>query len=265
MAVLHITYATSAFRRSAAELTRSMAAYGIASRTFAPRDPEIQELRRQYPQIMRTRRGAGYWLWKPFLIDRMLAALPDGALLLYTDAATIAVSDPGPLISLASTDNPIVLFEQGRAAGAPPPQPIGEWTSRRCLQLMNADTDEVRAAPMLVAGYVLCVAAPRSRAFVAEWLRYCTIPGVLADDPDGSAEPPGFRSHRHDQSVLSVLAHRHAIPFHQDPSQFGWRFPGEPFGQVFDLHRRRTRSLGARLRGALRKLQRRGQAAQSSR
>lgn len=262
MAAHHITYATGAFRRSAEELAQSMATYGIATRIITPEDPGLRALRRQHPEIMRVKRGAGYWLWKPFLIGRTLAALPDGAILLYTDAALTAISDPAPLLSLASTDNPIVLFEQGRPVGAPPPQPIGEWTSRRCLRLLDADTDEVRAAPILTAGYQLYAASDRSRAFVAEWLRCCTIPGVLADDPDGSAEPTGFRSHRHDQSVLSVLAHRHGLGLFQDPSQYGWRFPGEPFGQVFDLHRRRTRSLGARLRGAIRRLQRRRQAAE---
>ncbi|MBK8082908.1 MAG: hypothetical protein IPK28_03210 [Devosia sp.] len=117
MAAHHITYATGAFRRSAEELTRSMATYGIATRVFTPEDAGIRALRRQYPEIMRVKRGAGYWLWKPFLIDRTLAALPEGAILLYTDAALTAVSKPASLISLASTDNPIVLFEQGRPAG----------------------------------------------------------------------------------------------------------------------------------------------------
>jgi hypothetical protein len=37
-------------------------------------------------QFFRTTRGFGYWLWKPLLVLKALAMIPEGAALLYCDA-----------------------------------------------------------------------------------------------------------------------------------------------------------------------------------
>src|SRR3546814_3032631 len=48
-------------------------------------------------QIRRQRRGFGYWLWKPFIIADAMDSVPDGTILMYTDAAVVYQADAAPL------------------------------------------------------------------------------------------------------------------------------------------------------------------------
>ena len=63
----------------------------------------------------------------------------------------------------------------------------------------------------------------------------------------GRENLPGYRDHRHDQSVLGILAERHALPHFPDPSQYGYPHVGATYGQVIDSHRSRKFTLRNRL------------------
>ena len=43
-------------------------------------------------------RGAGFWLWKPWLVLRQLQKMAEGELLLYTDAGMLFVGDVAGLL-----------------------------------------------------------------------------------------------------------------------------------------------------------------------
>src|ERR1017187_1102121 len=40
----------------------------------------------RYRHILEQKRGGGYWLWKPYFIQRTLSRLSDGDYLFYSDA-----------------------------------------------------------------------------------------------------------------------------------------------------------------------------------
>jgi len=55
-------------------------------------------------------RGAGYWLWKPYIILKtLLYEMEEGDLLLYADSGSEAIGDLRPLFELAEEDD-IVIF-----------------------------------------------------------------------------------------------------------------------------------------------------------
>ena len=244
MVVCHITYATRPFRRSARELKVSARRYGLDTVIHSPRSRVVRALRKRHPEIMSAKVGAGYWLWKPALILDALHRANDGDVVLYTDAAATMISDPQPMLSLADTQ-PIVLFEQGREPGSSPTHPMRAWTKRDCFVLLNADGPPFWDSQALTATFQVYRACGLSRRFVREWFEACQDRRILTDDPNTSGLPdfPEFRAHRHDQSVLSILAIRHGVRTYQDPSQWGVRTAEEPFGQVFDHHRRRSRPM----------------------
>jgi endonuclease YncB( thermonuclease family) len=251
--LLHISYATSAFLQAALVLRRAAARWGIADTTvYTPESPVAVELREQYPGVMTQLKGAGYWLWKPFILRDALARARDGDVVLYTDAGAAFIASPEPLLDLCR-DNPIVLFEQ-LVAGRE--QRI--WTKRDCFRLLEADAPEYWETPQVAAGFQLYRAGPEAKAFVDEFCSAVVLPRILTDSPNTLGHPdlPGFREHRHDQSVLTILAVRNRIPRFPDPSQFGPRKPmaagcgpqdgivrpEAPYGQIFHLHRMRDTS-----------------------
>jgi hypothetical protein len=240
MGVRLITFATREFQESADRLVRSAANFGLECTVYTPAARLVRDLRRRHPVISRGRRGYGYWLWKPALVADELSRAADGDVIFYCDAGADFVADPAPLVDLARRHE-IVVFRQSA--------PASEWTRRDCFVLMGADEERYWNAAAAVAGYVLFCAGARARAFAAEWLEACSDPRILTDAPNvmGRENLPGYRDHRHDQSVLGILAERHALPHFPDPSQYGYPHVGATYGQVIDSHRSRKFTLRNRL------------------
>lgn len=254
MAVRVITFATREFARSAVELQQSAARYGLPTTIYTPASPETQDMVRAHPDIAMSRRGAGYWLWKPWLLRHELANAADGDVILYADAGSALIADPATLVALTGPC-PIVVF--GHRSVGEPGGMLRRWTKRDCFVLLNADTEEFWNAQCCTATFQLYRNSPEARSFVDEMLAACTDPRILTDAPNvmGRANMPEFVDHRHDQSVLSILALKHALPEHTDPSQYGLPHTGAAFGQVFDHHRRRYVPLSTRIwRGLARRL-----------
>jgi len=63
-------------------------------------------------RILRTRKGNGLWLWKPYVLRQSLASLRDGDYLFYSDSGAKFVAPIDPLIELmAREDLDLLPFE----------------------------------------------------------------------------------------------------------------------------------------------------------
>ncbi len=242
MDTVHLSYATANFSQAAKILRKSVRRFGLDSRLYTPEHPALADLRRQYPSIMAAPRGAGYWLWKPFIILDVLNSVPDGTAVLYTDVAMTFIADPTPLISLAKT-HPVCLFKMSG------PMLQGTWTKRDCFVEMGADTEEFWSLPQLLGGIQLYRAGAEARQFVSLLAAAMASETRLTDMPNihGLPNLPDFVEHRHDQSVLTILAKQQGVAIFRDPSQYWDMAPApaweEPFGQTVFLHRMRNQPL----------------------
>jgi hypothetical protein len=211
-----ISFATPDLSQAVVLLSKSARRFGIPCEIFSPKSASIRELAALHPKIMQATRGAGYWLWKPWILLETLSKSPDGTIVLYTDAAVTIVGDPGPLLALAEC-HPIVLFEQHHEA-------LQRATTKRdCFVVLDADNPLHWDTPQLVGGVQLYRACDAAREFVAEVFRAACDERVLTDQENVMGKPnlPEFRYHRHDQSVLTIVARRHRLPVFPDPTQFG--------------------------------------------
>jgi hypothetical protein len=88
---------------------------------------------------------------------------------------------------------------------------------------MSADEPAYYEAQMVDASFVVLMKTPHACAFAAEWFEKCQDRRLLTDEPNtcGLPDLPGFVDHRHDQSVLSLLARRENSELFRHPSQFG--------------------------------------------
>lgn len=78
-------------------------------------------------------------------------------------------------------------------------------------------------------------------SFVSEWLTYAQDSRIITDDKNifGLDNYPGFRGHRHDQTILSLLAKKWGLTIYADPSQWGSGSNNRPFPTIFNHHRSR--------------------------
>jgi hypothetical protein len=223
----------------------------MQTRYYGPADPVVRALARQHPSIMREKRGAGLWLWKPAIILDALGSVPDGDVVIYTDAGMDIVSNPNRLIRLVDS-HPIALFGHSPGSQGKPRHLQRHWTKRDCFVLLDADTPQYWDQPQLIGGIQIYRNGPQARAFVAAWLEACSDPRVMTDGGHvtGKDNFEGFVAHRHDQSILTIMAVRHGIAPWPSPEIDSSAGP-----RVFDIYRRRPSWLfvrTAKLRGILR-------------
>lgn len=188
----------------------------------------------QQQNILNKRRGAGYWLWKPFIIVQALAEMREGDCLIYSDSGIQIIGDLKPLVATAVQKELIVFSGTGKCR---------EWTKRDCFVYLHADQPAYHDAQVLDASFLVLMKTRRARSFAENWLESSLDRRVLTDDPNTCGLPnlPEFIDHRHDQSVLSILAKRENLELFRAPSQYGthdeWRFKNSPYGTLLDHHR----------------------------
>jgi hypothetical protein len=240
MAVRFITYATKDFVRTAKALAKSAIDVGFDDATVLTADDvSSTDFARDNADILSRPRGDGYWLWKPFLIDRYVETLKGGDALMYCDAGR------SEYYCFRKFPEFLVKRVAGNGSGfllAPTIPHLGamrSWTKRDCFALMGADEPRYWDAPMILATWSLWTKTERSTSFIHRWLSACCDRRILTDDPNTCGLPnlPEFRDHRHDQSVLSVVAHQEGADFLDFTDTRVHRIlsarPGSGLGHVF--------------------------------
>lgn len=231
-----INYADRAYYNSQ-KLNSQSATIGGFDKVISYNSSDIdKDFKAKNQYILGQQRGAGYWAWKPYLIYKTLQNINDGDFLFYCDAGSIFIRSMNPVIDiLDSTKEKILLFELEEI------HTIKIWTKRDCLVYMNLDEDKYLNQPQVLGGFIALRKNKFTTLFIEEWLKYSQDPRIITDDPNtcGLDNYPEFKDHRHDQSILSLLARRDNITVIQDPSQWGnGRRTSIP--QIIYLHRNKN-------------------------
>lgn len=180
-----------------------------------------QEFFSQHRDVANRHRGAGYWLWKPFIILKLLESVAEDDVVIYSD---VGRSKGGKFITSVA---PLVGWVKASGAGflpgcyLPEGGTNGIMTKRDCFVYMNCDERKYWDHCQIQATFSVWRRTERALAFLREWLDYCCDPRVITDDPNTCGLPnlDGFREHRHDQSILTNLTLKHDVACYGDPSE----------------------------------------------
>jgi hypothetical protein len=228
-----VSYADELYRPSLERLMESASHVGIDERRAWERDALTHTwFYAAHKGVLDERRGGGYWLWKPFIIHETLREMAEDDLLVYSDAGIAIVSNLSPLFDLCTTKIDIVLFAgHYDDVGTPGPNLCGKWTKRDAFICLECDEPRFHQARMVDASFIVLKKGPRAVSFVREWMLYCCQRHLLTDDPNVCGHPnlPEFVQHRHDQSLLSLLAARERLELFRHPSQHGNHLKLEPY------------------------------------
>ncbi len=217
------SFATAKYRTSLAVLIGTAVRHGIDEvRPWRPEDLRSLDFFRAHQAVLEQPRGAGYWLWKPFIIREVLREARNGDPVVYADAGVAITDSLGKLFALCR-EKEMLLFVGHYDGVCGQPNVCRAWTKRDCFVLTGCDAPRYHEARMLDAAFIVLTKSERVQRLVDEWLSYCCDSRILTDSPNTCGQPnlPGFVDHRHDQSVLSLLAARDRLELFRGPSQFG--------------------------------------------
>jgi len=230
--ITHITYSDERMSRAAKECVMSAKLHGC-TKSIAYDAYAIDTFFEKFNHdILSQKRGAGYWLWKPYIIYRRLME-NDDAYVLYTDAGVEIIGDVNVLIE---REEDIVLFGNNYEHD--------HWCKRGVTLSITGKVDlkqnQVQASAMLFKN------TERARNFVKEWLLWCQMPGFI-DDSEMLLNHTDFVEHRHDQAILTCVAHNHRIKLHWWPASYNDGAFNYPKGKykddypiLFNHHRKRN-------------------------
>lgn len=164
-------------------------------------DNEFYRLYQSYFQSQP--RGFGYYVWKPYIIEKTLEQLPENSYLFYIDVGCVLHKKGVPRLleyvdMLASSDKSVLGFQLTHKEKT--------WTKMDLLERMNYTRPEELDTYQCLSGIILFKNTPDGRAFVHQWRTIMEENVHWRDDsPSILPNDPTFQEHRHDQSVYSIL------------------------------------------------------------
>ncbi len=166
-----------------------------------------EDFRKKFADILKCRKGGGYWIWKSHIIQKKLQEIDDGDILIYLDAGC-SINPYGKkrldqyVKMLNKSDTGIISFEiiyQEK-----------KWTVKEIFQYFNLNIDGKIANSRQINGGVRIMKKCKNVVDMINLESKALYDNsLLFTDHYSRKQRPGFRDNRHDQSVFSVIRKMH--------------------------------------------------------
>lgn len=221
MTIYVCSFGSAGYEHSLDVLRHTALTIGGADRVIVYTEDDLEPLKRRLPEFAGQKRGYMLWAWKPYVILQTMTKFATGPndVVVYCDACTTFTGPIAPHLDLLRED-PIVLFRLGEYKKHGYLNKF--WTKRDCFLAMDCDEPAFHDCYQLNAAVQMYRASPEALTFLESYQAFCWNVRAM-DDIYRAPNLPGFRDHRHDQSVLTNLHVIHAadICVVRDPTQFG--------------------------------------------
>ena len=212
---VYITYGDQCCAGSKARACRSALGPGMCDECHAldrsALDPAFQS---RHADILSTPRGAGLWLWKPYIINKTLHSMRDGEYLIYADAGIYFV---GPvhqaLLHMEARDD---VFHGVLLTSVF--HPMFRWCKRDAFVRQRCDTDACHQANQIDGAFSFWRRGPHALRVANAWLADAADYASISDaaNVEGLPNLEGFVDHRHDQAILTNVVVREGWAYQND-------------------------------------------------
>ena len=166
--------------------------------------------------ILSKKRGAGYWLWKPYFIFRALQNSCVGDIVFYSDSGAKFIKPMEPLFKkIKASSHGILPFEMSGH------HKENEYCRKSVIEEVVGHDEEITQSDQRMASFIGVYNCEESLGIIKEWLRLCVKEHLILDLPPQGDEFETFKDHRHDQALWSLLTKKLKIETAPDPSQWG--------------------------------------------
>ena len=200
--IVAISYANDLYQKQLKVNKKSAIEVGEVDEYYSYGPDDIDPVfREKNKDILNRKRGNGYWLWKPYFINKtMIEKLNYGDYLIYSDSGLLFMNSSHLLVN---------FLEEQKAKMWTHKLKVQEksYTKRDAFILMDADTPYYYDTNQYMAGIQIYKKTKHTIKFIQEYLHYSQDQRIVTDDPNtlGKENYPGFKDNRHDQTVFSLL------------------------------------------------------------
>ena len=160
--------------------------------------------------IAKEKRGAGYWIWKPYISLLELEKMQDGDILIYVDAGcSLRKTDRWEKYFeiLHRKDAIFMHFDNVINYGFTPT--LRCWTKKNAIDfflLSNSDNSWIDKS-QFIGGCFFLKKTDATIRFIKEWSDFMNShQDLVCDTTDNEKiQDSAFIEHRHDQAILSLL------------------------------------------------------------
>lgn len=166
------------------------------------KDQEFWETHGEFISNPKHQRGYGFWLWKPYIIMKVMDLLEYGDFLVYADAGCTINSNGGQRFQEYQSmlnSNPFGLLAYQLYAC----NDI-EYIKRATLEYIGA-TEHDKNTPQIITTALVIKKTNKSMEFIKRWYEFASMYDLINDDSHQENEYPEFKDHRHDQAIFSLL------------------------------------------------------------
>lgn len=161
-----------------------------------------KDFKKRNQHILKQARGAGYWLWKPYVILDTLKHADDGDIIVYMDSGCFVNRTVDSILEkFRQQKSDVLLIANGHTNK--------EYIKRDLMKFFDMDTEECRNKNQINASFLMIRNTTKAREFIAEWLAICEKNELITDKPSVVKEYSDFKENRHDQAILTLVSYKH--------------------------------------------------------
>jgi hypothetical protein len=204
---MFVTYGDRHFQNSKILLCNEAVNFGFTKFFVGSPEHLTQDFVEKHRDFLnRSSRGAGYWLWKPFIVKNCLNSINYGDFLLYVDAGC-SVNSRGKArfkewIDLCD-EKESLSFQMNHL-------PEKSWSKMSLVNYLECNRKDYLESGQINATTFLLKKTPKIIHLVNEWLDVSSLEWTIDDTQSDVPNDSSFSDHRHDQSVFSLLRKKYS-------------------------------------------------------
>jgi len=175
------------------------------------------DFKKQYQDILALSRGAGYWIWKPYLVKKVLESLSEGDILIYCDS--------GCMINRRAKKRfqeyiDILINAESHTLGFELDHREEEYTKAEVFEYLKSP-ESIKQTKQLIGGILFFQKSVSSTKLVERWNEVLKVePLLFTDELTPTMQHVDFKGHRHDQSIFSIIRKTHGTATLADETYF---------------------------------------------
>tara|TARA_Y100000389_G_scaffold164560_1_gene168341 strand:- start:625 stop:1344 length:720 start_codon:yes stop_codon:yes gene_type:complete len=183
--------------------------------------PEIldSDFKNKFKEVLSHSRGAGYWIWKIYIIQKKLSEINDNDILIYLDAGC-SINAKGKerfyeyVDMLNTSDEGIISFKMSH-------QLEKWWTTKEIFNYFNVDLNsDIANSGQLVGGILIMKKTLNLKIKLDMVYKVYEDNCLLVTDYYSKDQAPYFKDNRHDQSIFSIIRKLHKSIELEDETYF---------------------------------------------